>query len=132
MDEIAASCFERGRVALKGWIAKHADMFPDDDLAELFVDPKEFGLHRLGGGGMVMGDNCAQANRLKTLLCDKIAEACAGHYGDAWESFDDAKRAATAACHEADCWNHLRNTWFAGAAQAMGQVVKDSLSDDSR
>ena len=63
LDEVCATAFQRGRDALKGWIAVHMALFPDDDIKGLFPDPGEFGLHRLGGGGLVSSDNCNQANK---------------------------------------------------------------------
>ena len=111
--------------------AVHAELFPDDDLDALFPDPEEFTLAKAGGGGMITSDNCAQANLLKTLLAEKIAEACEANDPE-WGtgSYTEAERSSKVRTHEGDCWGHLRNTWFLGAAKAITKEVKMGPADD--
>ena len=80
---------------------------------------------------MITSDNCAQANLLKTLLAEKIAEACEANDPE-WGtgSYTEAERSSKVRTHEGDCWGHLRNTWFLGAAKAITKEVKMGLADD--
>ena len=80
---------------------------------------------------MITSDNCAQANLLKTLLAEKIAEACEANDPE-WGtgSYTEAERSSKVRTHEGDCWGHLRNTWFLGAAKAITKEVKMGPADD--
>jgi len=128
VDEVSASAFVRGREALQGWADLHRSLFPDDD-PDLFPEAEEFGLHRVAGGGLIQGDTCNQANKLKALMQEKIAEAVAA-IDPLWSTYDDETKAAKVRTHQGDCWNHLRNIWFGAGAKALAATVKEGLLDD--
>ena len=128
VEEVQRSAFTRGRDAVKGWRDLHGTMFEDDDLEVLFPDPNHFSLSRLGGGGVIMGDTCNQANRVKELLARSIEDEFEAKDPE-WESLDGNAREERCRVYQMDCWNHLRNVWFGNASKVMVAVVRDELRD---
>ena len=147
VEAVGQTIWLRGRKHLTAWRTLHGELFPGDDLDTLFPDPNEFGVHRLGGGGVVLGDNCNQANacdrrvedasnpsrrvvfRFKQKMRASIREAIAENDPN-WSSYDDATKAEKSRTHEMDCWNHLRCVWFGGGSVAVAAEVKANLASD--
>ena len=128
--------------AIEGTFADLAEMLDDwDKEAEAagvagaersaaIGDSSRFGLHQLGGGGAVHGDNCAQALLLAAKIKEKITAAVDAQIAEAGVELDDDELEKTRAVYLVTCHHHLRNILVARGARASVVRLKELLEDE--
>ena len=79
-------------------------------------------------GGMISGDNCSPAMKVKRLLVAAVQDAVNHSYTlEQWEALSTKEQAASLLVLEGDCWNHLRNVWIKSMSGALTGRLRDSL-----
>ena len=90
-------------------------------------DVGEINLAKLSGG-MISGDNCSPAMKVKRLLAAAVQDAVNHSYTlEQWEALSTKEQAASLLVLEGDCWNHLRNVWIKSMSGALTGRLRDSL-----
>jgi len=126
--------FGRGRLALQGWADMHEKMWGAGSWSGPLA--KALGLHRLGGGALVMSDTCNGARAAKRLVIQRIAAAVAADFGpEEWAKLSEAVQLTAACARAGDCMQHLRNIMLdamsAAATAHLKEVLEDSPADFS-
>ena len=89
----------------------------------------EVGLHRVR---KPVTDNCAQALKMASIICDKIAAAVEKHHRDngTWDGLSADEKKKELATFAITCHNHLRNILVKRGAKASTARLKDLLDDE--
>jgi hypothetical protein len=76
-------------------------------------------------------DNCAQALKMASIICDKIAAAVEKHHRDngTWDGLSADEKKKELATFAITCHNHLRNILVKRGAKASTARLKDLLED---
>ena len=126
---IETKCFARGRDfinrLMRRWVSMHPGLpWPGPEAAAL-------SLARLAGGGALMSDTCATAEKTKRLLSEMIKEQATEmareKMGDAWDGLSDEEKEHELRVHLLDCHQHMRNIFLKEMSAAQARHVAEEL-----
>ena len=132
VEAIDKRLFARSRGWLEKWREVHIDMFGSNDVAlECIPSAKGLNWHRLAGGGGLMSDACAQAQKMSRVMAEKVKTSYVEKIGaEAWGALTEEEQFAVVRVYIVFCINHLRSTGARRAIKFEEKHLKIKFEDN--